>query len=69
VVISEREDDKPDNEHAAAAKQISGPPAEDQQAAERDGIPGDDPLHDRGGDAKVTLDRRERDVHDGEIDE
>ena len=63
----QRERDEADDEHAPPAEQVSGPAAEDEQAAERDRVPGDDPLHRVGGHVQLALDRGQRDVDDAEI--
>ena len=62
-----REDRQPDHEHAPAAERVRGAAAEDQQAAERDRVSGHDPLHRRGREAELALDRRERHVDDAEV--
>src|SRR5580692_9384140 len=51
------------------AKQVGGPAAQDEQAAERDGVPGDDPLHGVRGHVQLPLDRGQRDVHDAEVED
>ena len=61
------EDQQADDEHPAAAQQVGGSPAEHQQAAERDRVAGDDPLHGGGGEPELALDRRQGHVHDAEI--
>ena len=65
----QREGDQAGDEHAAPAEQVSGPAAEDQQAAERDGVSRHDPLDRIGGQAQFPLDRRQRHVHDAEIED
>ena len=60
---------KPIDEHAPPAEQVSGPAAEDQEAAERDGVSRHDPLDCIGGHLEFPLDRGQRDVHDAEIED
>ena len=63
------EGDQADDEHAAPAEQVSGPAAKNKKAAERDGVSRHDPLDCIGGHMKFALDRRQRDVHDAEIED
>ena len=65
----QRERDQARDEHAPPAEQVRGPAAEDQQAAERDGVARHDPLHRIGGHVQLALDRGQRDVHDAEIED
>ena len=58
---------RPGHEHPAAAEQVGGPAAEDQQPAERDRVPGHHPLRRRGREAQLALDGGQRHVHDAEI--
>ena len=52
-----------------AAQQVRRPPAEKQEAAEGDPVGGDDPLQVRFGEVQGAADRRQRDVHDRQIDD
>ena len=63
----EREQDDAGDEHPAAAKNVSGPPTEQEQPAERQRIGVDHPLQARAGEAERPLDVREGDVDDGGI--
>ena len=64
----QREGDQADNEHAAPAEQVGGPAAEDEQAAEGDRVPGDDPAHGVGGHVQLALDRGQGHVDDAEVE-
>jgi hypothetical protein len=55
----------PGQEGHLAAEQIGQPTAEQQQAAERQGVGGDHPLPVRDGEVQCALRRRQRDVHHG----
>ena len=57
------------HEDAAAAEQVGQAAAEEEEAAEDDRVGGDHPLQAGLGEAEVVLDRRERDVHDGDSGE
>src|SRR5580658_6938992 len=50
------------------AETVTNPPAEKQQGAERQRIPGDDPLELRRGEMQLGLDGWERDVDDAEVE-
>ena len=56
-------------EEPAAAEQVARPPAEQQQAAERERVAVDDPLQAVGGEPEVGLDRGQRDVHDRDVED
>ena len=51
-----------------AAEQVAEPAAEQQQAAERERVRGDDPLALVVAEAEVLLGRGQRDVHDGRVE-
>ena len=63
-----REQGEAGDQHVAPAEQVGGPPAEQQEAAERQAVGDDDPLQVGLGDAEVGLDRRQGHVHDGEVE-
>ena len=65
----QRERDQARDEHAPPAEQVSGPAAEDEKAAERDGVSRHHPLHRIGGHMQFALNRGQRDVHDAEIED
>ncbi|MCP9976871.1 hypothetical protein LUX32_03690 [Actinomadura madurae] len=56
-----------DQEGPLAAGVVGDPAAEQQQAAERQRVRGDDPLPVAVGDREVPLERRQRDVHHGGV--
>lgn len=58
-----------DGEDAFAAEEVAQPSAEQQQAAEGERVGGDHPLPVGVGDAQVPLRRRQRDVHDGDVED
>src|SRR5262249_7368235 len=58
------EEDESCGENAPTPEQVGEPPAEQQQAAEEDGVRGDDPLQALLAEVEVGLDRRQGDVHD-----
>ena len=64
----EREDDEPDDEDQPPPEQVGHPAAEQEEAAEGDRVGGDHPLHGLLGDVEVDLDRRNRDVHDRDVE-
>ena len=64
-----REHGEARDEEAAPAEQVAEPAAEEQRATEEDRIRGDDPLQARLRKAEVGLDRRQRDVHDGDVED
>src|SRR5207244_5829697 len=57
-----------DHEHAPAPEQVTRAPAEQQEAAERDRVCGDDPLKIFLRDVERGLDRRQRDVDDRDVE-
>ena len=61
------EADQADEEDRLAAEQVGYAAAEQQQAAERQGVGGDDPLPVVVGEAEVLLRGGQRDVHDGRV--
>ena len=63
------ERDQARDEHAPPAEQVGGPAAENEKAAERDGVSRHDPLDCVGGHVQFPLDRGQRDVHDAEIED
>jgi hypothetical protein len=56
--------DKTDDEHSLASKQVREPSAEQQEATERERIPGHHPLPVIGREPQVALGGRQRDIHD-----
>ena len=60
---------KPDHQDPAAAEQIRGAAAEQQEAAERERVRGHDPLQAGLGEVQIAADRRQRDVDDRQIDD
>ena len=63
------EDRHPGDEQAPPADQVGHAPAEQQEAAEHQRVAVDDPLQRGVGDVEVGLDRRQRDVHDGRVED
>ena len=59
---------QPADERPFAAEQVGDAPAEQQQAAEREGVGGDHPLAVVVGEAELLLGRWERDVHDRHVE-
>ena len=57
-----------DQQHPAVAGPVADPTTEEQERAERERIPGDDPLQVRRGEVQLPLDGRERDVDDAEVE-
>src|SRR4051794_19448959 len=64
-----REERHAGHEHPAAAEQVTGAAAEQQEAAEQQRVGADDPLQPRGGEAEVRLDVGKRDVHDRHVED
>ncbi len=64
-----REDQRAGVEHASAAEEIRGAPAEQQETREGEGVSVQDPLQAIGGEAQRILDRRQGDVHDRDIED
>ncbi len=62
------EDRRTGDEQPSAAEKIGHPPAQQQEAAEHQRVAVDDPLQGGVGDVQVGLDRRQRDVHDGGVE-
>ncbi len=65
----DREERQADHEHLAAAEQVGHAAAEQQEAAEGERVGARDPLQARVGEVQVALDRRQRDVHDRDVDD
>ena len=63
------EEGEPRHEEAAATEQVGEPPAEQERAAEEDGVRRDDPLQARLREVEVALDRGQRDVHDRDVED
>jgi hypothetical protein len=61
------EHEHPGNEDAPASEQVSGSATKQQQSAEHQRVAVDHPLQVGGREMQVVLDRRERDVDDGEV--
>ena len=62
------EEQKPDHEHAAAPEQVGGPTAEEQEPAEGQCVRAHDPLQVGGREAEIGLDRWQRHIHDGHVE-
>ena len=56
------------HEHAPSAEQVGGTAAQEQDAAEEDGVGGDHPLQPLLAEVQIGLDRRQRHVHDGDVE-
>jgi hypothetical protein len=65
---ADREQGQADHEQAPAAEDVRQPPAQEQGAAEQDRVRADDPLQVVLGEVEVALDRRQRDVHDRDVE-
>jgi hypothetical protein len=63
-----READQATDEGPFAPEEIAGFPADEEQAAEGEGVGGDDPLAALGREPEVLLRRRQRDVDDGRVE-
>ena len=63
------EDDDAGEEDAAAAEPVAEPPAEQQEAAEHQGVGADHPLQVLLREAEVVLDGRQRDVDDRDVED
>ena len=61
------EDHEPDQEQPLSPDQVAGAPAEEQEAAEDQGVGVDHPLQLGRRHLEVLLDRGQRDVHDGRV--
>ena len=59
----------PAEEDPAAAEQVRGPPAEQQEARERERVRVDDPLRPRRREAQAVPDRGQRHVHDRDVED
>jgi hypothetical protein len=66
---AEREEGQAGEEDPLATEQVGHAAAEQQESAEGDRVGGDHPLHALLGDAQVLLDRRDRDVHDRDVED
>ena len=62
-----REAEQPDQERHLPANQVGQPPAEQQQAAERQGVGRDDPLPVHRAEVQRVLRGRQRDVHHRDV--
>ena len=63
------EDDEADEEEPLAAEQVAKASAEQQEAAEDEGVGVDDPLQAAVGEVEIGLDRGQRDVHDRRVED
>ena len=63
-----REQHQADHEHAAAAEQVGHPPAQQQEAAERERVGVHDPRQVGACEVQVLADRGQRHVHDRRVD-
>ena len=57
-----------DEQHPAMAGQVTDPTTKEQQGAEGQRVPRDDPLQVRRGEVQLALDGRQRDVDDAEVE-
>ena len=64
-----REDRHAGDEHRPATEEVGEAPAEQQEAAEREAVADDHPLQIGLAGAEVGLDRRQRDVHDRQVED
>ena len=64
-----REDRESEDEHPLLAEQVRGAAAEEEEAREREDVGVHDPLQARRGVVQVATDRRQRDVHDGDVED
>ena len=62
------EDAQRDEQRPAAAEQVGGAPAEQQQAAVAEHVAGDDPLQLRGREVQVGVDRGQRDADHRDVE-
>ena len=65
---ADREEGDAGDEEPAPAEQVGHPAAEQQEAAEHDRVGGDHPLQALLAEVEVGLDRRQRDVHDRDVE-
>ena len=65
----DREHAEAGQEDALAAEEVAEAPGEQEQAAEGDQVGVDDPGEARLREAEVVLDRGQRDVHDGDVED
>ena len=63
------EERQPRDEEPAPPEDVGEPAAQQQRSAEHDRVGGDDPLQARLGEVEIRLDRRQRDVHDGHVED
>jgi hypothetical protein len=63
------EEQQTEHEDASAPEQVCGAAAQEQEAAEGQGVGIDHPLQARCGEAEVALHRGEGDVHDGQVED
>jgi hypothetical protein len=63
------EDAEAGQEHPASSEQVCGAAAEEQEAAEDQGVAGDRPADRRAAHAQVTGEARQRDVHGGDVED
>ena len=66
---AEREHSDACHEQPPASEQVGKSAAQQQHSAEQDRVGGDHPLQAVLGEVKVVLDRRQRDVHDCDVDD
>ncbi len=66
---TEREDDRADQEDAPAAEEVGRTPSEQQESAEDERVGADHPLEVLLREPEVDLDRRQRDVHDRDVED
>ena len=62
------EQQEPDHEHQTTAEQVGHAASEEQEAAEGQGVAARHPLQVRGREVQGTLDRRQRNVDDRDVD-
>jgi hypothetical protein len=63
------EDPEPEHQDASASQQIGAPAAEQEETAEGEAVGGDHPLQVRLAEVELAADRRQRDVHDRQVDD
>ncbi len=63
------EERDPDDEELAVPVEVAEPPAEEQEAPEREQVGVDDPRERALGESEVLADRRQRDVHDRRVED
>ncbi len=65
---ADSEEDEAGDEQPPSPEQVGQPAAEEKRPAEENGVGGDHPLEALLAEVQVGLDRRQRDVHDGDVE-